>query len=442
MGKRLGIAFTDRMYSLGTLGLAAFTDSDPENRRQLSGSSLGLREARGGTLIAASTSGSLYVIAADGDHVIPVPLPSPIAIEASPRSPYLIESFAGRLLIWNLDDLQPRAITASVPAFTGFAGNDRVLASYLGAPAHWIDLGGATPIDTATESLGPISALAASTDGSHAVIVDVAHHARLMAPGAAASVALAGEIDRAGFLDATHVLVGGAGGLAIHDLASGARVALATPAGTFDYFAWTRSAPRWIAASAGATLWRHGTADATVPLAQKPTSPPIVLADGTVLVGIGKQLWVWRAGGALAVLATLPRPIADLAPGDAAQAIAFDATGMTYLVELATGQIRSFYELGASAAMAADGGLVVTVDRTGNLEVVDPLTRQHWILAEASGATFAFPRISPDGNRIVATTTDHAIVFTLDLPVDEAATTAWLDRLTNAHAEPDSSLTW
>ncbi len=445
MGKRLGIAFTDKMYSLGALGLAVFTDSEPENRKQLSGSPLGLREARAKTLIAASNSGTLHVVAADGDHVIPVPLPQIQAIDASPRSPYLVAAFAGRLLIWNLDEIQPRAITASVPAFTGFAGSAHLLATYLGAPAHWLDL--ATHGDTAIDALGPIGTVTASPDGDRAVTIDVAHHAQLLVPGKAVpAVELPGEVARAGFFDSTHVILGGANGLALYDLGSGKAIHLATPGGAFDYFAWSRGA--WIAASSGSTLWRHPIAgpDATVELGGKPTSPPIVLADGTVVVGLARQLWAWRADGTLAMLGALPKAVADLAPGDpatSARAIAFDVDGMTYIVELASGQITPSYALGSSAAaMAADGGLVVSIDRTGNLEVVDPLMKQHWILAEAAGATFAFPRISPDGNRIVATTTAHAVLFTLDLPATAAATATWLDRLTNAHAAIDNSLTW
>nr|MBA3540013.1 hypothetical protein [Deltaproteobacteria bacterium] len=143
-------------------------------------------------------------------------------------------------------------------------------------------------------------------------------------------------------------------------------------------------------------------------------------------------------------LGTVPKPLVEIAPAGPAHALAIDGDAATFLVELATaGHVTPVHALGSRAAsMAATGELLVALDREGGVELVDPLAKQHWLLAAAVGATFASPQLSPDGKRVLATTATGLVVWTLDLPVGAEATAKWLDVITNAERRSDGELIW
>jgi len=157
----------------------------------------------------------------------------------------------------------------------------------------------------------------------------------------------------------------------------------------------------------------------------------------------GNALHAWLAGGERDVIATLARPIVDLAVVGGSATV-FTNEGTAYVVDLATGAIAAPLAIGGSAAaMSADTGLIVTQSRGGTIDVIDPIVKQKWTLAASNGMVYTAPQISADGRRALALTRRSLLVWTIDLPATAAAMPAWLDAMTNATVERGvGELTW
>ena len=84
-----------------------------------------------------------------------------------------------------------------------------------------------------------------------------------------------------------------------------------------------------------------------------------------------------------------------------------------------------------SAAMAPDTGMLVAIER-GALTILDPRVHQRWTLAPSGRVAFVAPAISADGRRVIASTPERLLAWSIDLPDGAEATARWLDAMTNA----------
>ncbi|CAN5819431.1 hypothetical protein BH11MYX3_BH11MYX3_25000 [soil metagenome] len=438
VGTRFFVAYgNNAVYTIGPTGVAVVSRESSRPRRQLGGAPVGLAEARGNTMIAGSETG-IAVISDAGDHLLSIPTGRLSMIAASSRSPYVIGAIDDRLLVWNLDEIQPAQV-ADRPATATLVGSTAVIATFLDAPAKWIDL-----VTGASHALPAWPAITSSADapgGGLAVVVDLAHHAKLVTPDKA-PVELEGVADMVGFPSAHELLLGSyTGTLQLHDTITGKRTTLVAGKTELIGLSWSRSLPSqpaWVAAVfKDQTLWRQriGGEASTTKLPAKPNSALHVRDDGTVLFAVGSELMAWDPDGTVRRHAQLRQPIVALGTTGTDTLVAFSDAGAAYLVDsiLADTVTDIGESLGRTkAAMSADSGLIVVEDR-GSLTIIDPLTdHKHWVLASLPGITLTTPQISSDGRRVAAQTATSLLVWTLALPQGPEETTAWLDRMSNA----------
>jgi hypothetical protein len=443
--QRLTVAYhAGRLYTAGATGVVIVDESGDIIRKPTAGSPVGIVEARGGTMIAGASDG-ITVMSEDGDRILPLQAARIEGVAASPRSPYLLAQLEGRLLMWNLDDIQPRKLVDEVTGPARFADPGHVIAGgTLNIPAQVIDLatGAARP-------LGPWQDLRAVTSagpGRAIAIIDGARTLHLVVPGRE-QVDLPGEVDIAGFAtDNLLVLAAPDGALSVHDVARGQRAPLLAGHTPLLGLAWGHGRHPWIAAAfADGTLWRKNLATGlTQTAARVPRLDPphpvgrdgklLVAADGSVVFLHGSDVHTWRADGSLGRLARAPKPLEDLgeAGPDQILAIASDTT----LYTIARGAPDQITEALASveataAAMSPDTGILIAVEH-GALAILDPQVHQRWTLAPPTAITFETPAISADGRRVVANTPKSLLAWSIELPETAEATVRWLDAMTNA----------
>ncbi|HEY1559159.1 MAG TPA: protein kinase [Kofleriaceae bacterium] len=428
-GDRYAVAFAnEQIFTTAQLGVSIVLPHGDPRARKISGDyTLGLHEARGGTVVTANRQGDIAVIGADDDELVHAPVPRVDRLATSPRSPWLVAAVDGRLLVWNLDAIQPRRLGRATTSAAAFASGDALVLTDSDQPAQWIDLR-----DGSSHELGQVReglrALVPAPDGASALLVDVSHHAQLVAPGAAPRD-VADDVELAAFGDR---------GLAYAtstELHVGSGSVPGPPAACVALAA--RGA--WIAAAYAGRLVRtnpatHANASLTVQGA--PTRGALAVAgDGTVVFATGPELHAWRADGSLATLATYDKPVAALALVDG-KPLAITSDGVLHFGD------RNLANVSVHASIA-ECGLVASTTPDGVLEVIDAVAGERWSLASPKGRTFGAVQISPDGRRVVATTDAGALVWTLDLPSDADATARWLADQTNAVArDADAPLDW
>jgi hypothetical protein len=428
----------------GVVKMSRTEDAAPVGKKQISGEAIGITLARGGTIVAGATGG-LTVISDDGDRRLPLQAVRLEHIFASPRSPYVIGQFEGRLLVWNLDDIQPRRIGDEAPGGALFATAEQVITGGTNdGPAQSIDT-----VTAAAQPLGAslgVTAVTAPGGGHVAAFVDAARHVHVVSPGREPED-LPGEIDIAGFAtDDKLVLATLQGQVVVHDLKTHQRTPLLEPRARLIGVAWGRGRHPWVAAAfVDGTLWRKNLVtgvEATAARVPKLELDRIAIRDGklivddngTVLFLHDDEVHVWRADGAFARLAKAPKLIVDFGEAGAGQIIAIAGdTTMYAFARNAPGQLTVALPNidGASATMSPETGLLVVLDH-GSVDIVDPLAHQQWTLAPASSVTYKNPTISPDGRRILAQTSHALVLWSLELPAGPTATVAWLEAMTNA----------
>jgi len=129
VGQRYAVAYgADQLYTVGPVGVSIISSTESVTRRPLAGTPLGIHESRGGTMVIGA-QGSLAVLSDDGDRQLGSPVDELVTVEASPRSPYVVAAVADKLLVWNLDEIQPRRVVPKAVAAAGFVGGDQVIAS-------------------------------------------------------------------------------------------------------------------------------------------------------------------------------------------------------------------------------------------------------------------------------------------------------------------------
>jgi len=450
MGSALQVVGHDgrAVYVAGLNGIATMArqeDAEPISKRQITGAALEIVQARGRTVVAGATGG-LTVISDDGDRRLPLQAVRLEHVVASPRSPYVIGQLEGRLLVWNLDDIQPRRIADEAPTGALFATAEQVITG-------GTNDGPAQAIDTVTATAQPLgawlglSAVTAPAGGHTTAIVDAAHQVHLVSPGREPED-LPGEFEIAGFATANLlVLATPQGKIFVHDVGSHQRTPVGPQHARLLGLAWGRGHHPWIAAAfVDGTLWRKNLdtgVEATVARVPKLELERVALRDSKLIVGAGgsvlflhqDEVHAWRADGRLERIAKLPKLLADFgeAGADYLVAIADDSTMYT----IARGDTPEKIAValpnidGTSAAMSADTGLLVVLEH-GGVDIIDPLAHQQWTLAPAGRVPYASPAISPDGRRVLAQTPHAVLLWSVELPASAAETVTWLEAMTNA----------
>ena len=418
-------------FTLGPTGVASLLNAESSRTRPVAlPGALGLEEATRG-IVVASAEDRLVLLTDHGEHALASPAGHVTQVRASREAPYVVAIADDRLVVWNLDDIVPRAVGTQI-ATAKFVTGDDLVATTLAGPAQWIDL----QTGRARE-LGRWPAIldvTASPSGRFAVAIDMAHVAHLLAAGVP-PVTIPGTVDRAGFVDDARILLAtDDGALFLYDVPSATRTHVRDASGAaLTGLAWTGEGVV-AALLADHTLWREvlatrATATARVP--GTPTSNPRVTSDRDVFVAIGAELWRWPATGTELVRhATLPVAITSLRAIGADHLLATSERGAAYVVSTDTPDVRDLRETLAPTTSVSAAGLVAVLDR-GAIDILDPLIEPpRWRLASA--ATYADAQIASDGRRVLAKTGGTLVVWDLALPVNAAETAAWLDRMTNA----------
>jgi serine/threonine protein kinase/WD40 repeat protein len=454
----------DRLYVLGPTGVGTVVRENlPAPRKQVDGLPVGLREARGGTVVAGS-SGRIVVLSPFGDRALPIPAGKLALVDASPRAPYIVGAIEDRLLIWNLDDMEPRRVADQRPGpGAQLLGPHHAIASFADAGTQWIDL------ETGkAESLGdwPLLTAAASPSGDLACAIDIDGRARLLGHGRAPAP-IEGHYEVAGFASETDLLLGSGvdGTVHLYDPQSGKRTTLVHSPGKLLDLAWNRAAPAWAAALfGGGTLWRRNLATGAEATATGVSTAGHlqVLRDGTVMFADGRAVRAWRASGAVELHAELPRKVVTIGLAGPGHLLALLDDDSAWLVDLtAPGRVEQTEAVVSSReedprkqdprkqdpvslSLAADTGTLV-VPQSGGINVVDTVGFFTWPLAvqppapnlyETAKVAYADPRISADGTRVIARLLDPAggalVTWSLTVPQSGAETAKWVDSLTNA----------
>ena len=455
VGNRQFVAYSNGLaYTIGPTGVGISSRNETAARKQLLGDPVGVSEAFEGSVVAGS-QGGIAVLTDDGDHTLFAPTSRLDIVEASPRSPYVLATIEGRLLVWNLSEVLPRRLATRAPTFEQLVGNDHVFASFLDNTAEWIDLATRKSKVFAQWPSTPIDIEGAS-DGRAICTIDIGRRARLVVEGHEPED-LDGHVDVAGFATDNQLLLGTkAGTLQLYDLQTKRRTALIARQSQLIDIAWSRTTPAWVAAVfADGTLWRKNLTSGLESTSVVAVAPPqlLALADGSVVFPDTRTLRTWRIGGAVEPLVTLPKPIVAIGLAGATAAVAFTDDGSSSVVKLELPDVwTESMPLGRTkVALAPDAGLIVAADR-GGIDILDPIVNHRWTLASSAGLTFNAPKISNDGRHVIArrVATNPAkrdaegrfpttlLVWDLGTPTTPDELSNWLDTMTNAIVDPQS----
>jgi WD40 repeat protein len=447
VGQRFFVAHSNkRAYTVGPLGISVVGS---ENHRALTGDPVGVRESRGGTVVVGSTS-TVVVMSAAGIVELKVPSGRVEIIEASPRSPFVLAAIDHQVIVWNLDDVQPRILGNELPQLARFVG-DRVLASYVEDPARLYDLSRGTSRELPRLALRDVKA---NADGSVACALDAANRAQLITNLAAEPVLEdLGVADLAAFPAPSTLLLAQRerASIRVRDVAKRSERVLATrTAGRLADLAWSHGGSTIAASFDDGTLWRYDLAGGSSTTTALPAQPAqlVVAPDGTVLFPQGRDLRAWRPGGAIESFAMLPRAILGLGLATSTSAFAFTERDGNFLIDLsaadaATRAIETGFFEPKRSDVALEAGTLVVASPSG-IDILDPAVRYRWTLAQSSPeSTYGRPQISADGRRVMAQTGDSLLVWTFVAPTGATATATWLAEMTNATTAPATGvLTW
>jgi hypothetical protein len=451
VGDRFAVAYSGgRIFSAGPTGIAIVskdTQRDQVARSPGGDHTLGVFEGRDRVVISAKPQGVIVVLSDNGDHTLAAPAPI-ASVATSARGQWIVAAAEGRLLVWDLDAIEPRAVSQFTPSSARFTNGDQLIATYEDRAADWIDLAANKTLSLGDDMEGLVAATS-TPDGATALVIDLTRKAWFVA-GLGQPQAIEGEVTAASFVDNTRLVVGGDGGLRLEDQLSRTKLALFAHDKAARSIVTTAADGGWVAATfEDGLVWRkHLTDGATTQLPVDAQSPiRIALGDdGTALLGIGGDLRAWRTDGKLDVLATglkAVRHVSFIAP---TSALAITDDAMAHQIDTRTHEVLAPpQQVGQSASHAQTGGLVAGLSPLGGVEVYDPLAHWTWSLVtpQKGQSPFSFVQVSPDSRRILAMSSQSLLVWTLDLPQTAEATAAWLDRLTNATAEgPSEPLGW
>jgi hypothetical protein len=449
VGVRFSAAYSGgRIYSAGPTGVGIVEPQGTRLRGAGPEYTVGVHESRNRVVIAAKPQGEILVLSDHGDHTLRCP--APIAMVAtSAKGPWIVAASDDRLLIWNLDAIEPHLLTSRSPSSARFITGDHIIVTYFDAPAEWIDLRKNTTVQLGV--LGAIESVAPAPSGDEAVVIDASHRAWRLA-GLGQPQELDGEVSAATFVDDRRLVLAGPGGLRLDDTEQRTKLALYAHGAATKTLVATPSG--WVAAAfADGVVWRkHLQTNAVneLQLGAIKGSLPLAIGDnGTVVFGAGGELRAWRPDGRVDVLAKSIAPVLELALAD--NRVVALTESAAHVVELATSGRDARNDggvialLGKSSALAGSSGLLAAPTVTGGVEVVDPLVEWRWPLVtpQKGQSPFSVVDIAPDGSRVLAWSSTEVFVWTLDLPRDADSTRAWLANQSNAIADkPSGPLGW
>lgn len=443
VGERFSVAYSNgRIFSAGPTGVGLVTKDATKIRSSGPEHTLGVFEARDRVVVSAKPQGQIIVLSDYGDHVLPCPT-TISSVATSARGPWIVAATDNKLLVWDLDAVEPRAITALPPSSAKFVSGDALIATVDGAPAQWIDLRSrkSTPLG---DDMQGLVALAASPDGAVAVAIDLTRKAWLVA-GLGQPQALDGEVTAATFLDNIQLVVAGDGGVRLEDQQKHTKLALYAHSAAARALVSVPNNGGWVAAAfEDGVVWRKHLRDGAASELKSSASRIALGADGTVFIGDAGEVRAWRPDGRVDTLAKGLKTVTEVALLDTSLLVLTDDAN-AYELDIKLPSAPVAQPIVHSAVYAPRGGLVAGLSPTGGVEVFDPATKQGWPLTipTKGQAPYSFVEIAPDGTRVLAMTASTLLVWTLDLPASAEATRAWLDKLTNATADsPSEPLTW
>ncbi len=445
---RYGLAFSgSRVFSSGPQGVDLLLSPDPKLRIKDPGHTLGVHTGRENVVISGNPQGELVVLSDYGDHMLTAPLPIE-RVATSARGEWIVAAAEGMLLVWNLEQFEPRSFSAYPPASARFITGDTMLLTYQNESAEWIDL--RTGKATELGELPGIERVVAAPDGAEAIALDITRRAWRIA-GIGQPQALPGEVDAVAYIDNTRLVLAGDGNVRLEDLQKRTQgTLLAHKAAVRDLVA-TWSQGGWIAASfVDGLVWRKPLAgvEQTLQLAAPlPTQVPLALSpDGTVLIGAGNELLSWRTDGKSEVIAKLDKPIFDLVLIAPTTALVLSEDGAGTVIDVSGKRVIRQLPMSPHASPASEGALIAGSTVIGGVEVIDPLVGWRWALTSPQKGVqqqFTYVEMARDGSRVLGVTPHAVVVWTLQLPASADETETWLDKTTNATADtPSGPLGW
>jgi serine/threonine protein kinase len=191
----------------------------------------------------------------------------------------------------------------------------------------------------------------------------------------------------------------------------------------------------WLSATAeDGALWRRGPrGDETARVPGAPRSS-ILGGDGTVYVAVGRDVYRWPPGGAIALLAHADFDLYGfLYPGTRAIAVVGEDQAV-YRLDLADGSIRASLPTGRwGYGVSLDGSTGARLDDKSVLHVADLEAGEGWTVPTGAELTTSMP--SSDGRQIFAAGGGNGVLrYFNDLPAEPAALRDWIVRRTNARA--------
>jgi WD40 repeat protein len=450
VGDRFAVAYSaGRIFSAGPTGIAIVTKDTGRDPIRSPGPdhTLGVYEARDRVVISAKPQGVIVALSDNGDHILTAPAAISM-VATSARGQWIVAASEERLLVWDLDAIEPRAISVFPPSSARFTNGDQLIATFEGRNAEWIDLRAHKSLQITDDMEGLIGA-ASSPDGALAVVVDLTRKAWLVA-GVAQPQALDGEVSAAAFVDNTRLVIGGTGGLRLEDLQTRTKLMLLAYDKAARAIETSSADGGWVVATfEDGLVWRKHLSDGATTKIQVDAQSPIRIAianDGTALLGIGGEVRAWRPDGKLDVLLGNLKTVKHVSFVAQTTALAVTEDATAYQIDTrAKSEVAPPQQVGRAGSHADSGGLAAGLSALGGVEVFDPLARWSWPLVtpQKGQPPFSFVHISPDSRRVLAMTSQSLLVWTLDLPQTAQETARWLDRLTNATAEtPSEPLGW
>jgi len=447
-GQRYGIAFSGtRMFSSGPRGVAMMPIRDDKLRVTSEGHTLGLYEGREKVVISAKPSGELVVLSDYGDHVLRAPQPIE-RVAASARGPWIVAAADGMLLVWNIEQFEPRSYANVPPSSARFVTGDSMIVTYQNESAEWLDLRTGKATELGGELPG-IASVVAAPDGAEAIAIDITQRGwRVAGIGQPQSL---GDVRAAAYVDNSRLVLATPTGLVLEDLQKKSKgTLLAHEAAISDLVAtWTEGG--WIAASfSDGLVFRkslkapEGKLQLAAPLPEQ--LPLAIAADGTVLLGVGTELRAWKVDGTTESIAKLDKRIVRVVLAEPRVAIVHGDDGSLHVIDVAAKKVTTSLQVSPLASVAADGSLAAGPTMTGGVEVIDPLVNWRWPLATPQKdfqPPFLYVEVARDGSRVLGLTQNAVVVWTLDLPRTADDTGVWLDKTTNATADsPNGPLGW
>ncbi|HEX5064064.1 MAG TPA: protein kinase [Kofleriaceae bacterium] len=111
VGQRFSAAYSGgRIYSAGPTGVGVVEQAGTKLRSAGPEYTVGVHEGRNRVVVAAKPQGEILVLSDYGDHTLRCPVPISI-VATSARGPWIVAASDNRLLLWNLDAIEPRVLT-------------------------------------------------------------------------------------------------------------------------------------------------------------------------------------------------------------------------------------------------------------------------------------------------------------------------------------------